>query len=146
LAPKAGWRWASAPEEPEAFVVAVTAVPAKAELELDGERVGRGRLRRSLPVDHEKHVLRVTADGFEPRVLEFTDRPPPARVVLVALPPSAEDVVLPDEPSLATPSLAAPSPRRPATSRPARRAPEPTEPEAPAHTAPMNPNGAPVID
>jgi serine/threonine-protein kinase len=120
------------PEEPEPFVVAVTTVPAKAELELDGERVGRGRLRRSLPADHEKHVLRVSADGFEPRVLEFTDRPPPSKIVLVALPRADEETV-PDEPS-----LIAPSPRRP----PARR---PVEP-APSDTVNMNPNGAPVID
>jgi len=123
---------AAGPEELEPFVVAVTTVPARAELELDGERVGRGRFRRSLPADHEKHVLRVSADGFEPRVLEFTDRPPPSKVVLVALPPAAEEAVT-DEPS-----LIAPSPRRPAVRRPA-------EPP-PSDNAPMNPNGAPVID
>jgi len=140
---------ASSPEEPEPFVVAVTTVPGKAELELDGERVGRGRLRRSLPADHEKHVLRVSAEGFESRVLEFTDRPPPAKVVLVALPPPVEDVGLPDEPSSnpSMPSLAAPSPRRPTVPRPGRRPPEPTAPAPPpSQTAPMNPNGAPVID
>ena len=118
-------------EEPEPFVVAVTTVPARAELELDGERVGRGRLRRSLPADHEKHVLRVSADGFEPRLVEFTDRPPPSKIVLTALPRADEETV-PDEPS-----LIAPSPRRP----PVRR---PVEPPPPSDI--MNPNGAPVID
>jgi hypothetical protein len=157
---------APAPEEPEPFVVAVTTVPGKAELELDGERVGRGRLRRSLPADHEKHVLRVSAEGFESRVLEFTDRPPPAKVVLVALPPPVEDVGVPEEPSLkapsnassnasssgssnpSMPSLAAPAPRRPTAPRPGRRPPEPTAPppSSASPIVPMNPNGAPVID
>jgi len=124
------------PEEPEPFVVAVTTVPARADLELDGERVGRGRLRRSLPADHEKHVLRVSADGFEPRVLEFTDRPPPSKIVLVAL-PRADEETRTDEPS-----LIAPSPRRP----PARRPVDPSAPAPASDTVNMNPNGAPVID
>jgi hypothetical protein len=64
------------------FEVAVTVVPSAATIELDGVEVGRGAFRTTLPVDGTRHILTVRADGYEEVGLDFTDRPPPARVVL----------------------------------------------------------------
>jgi len=64
------------------FDVAVTVVPATAIIELDGVEVGRGAFRTTLPVDGTRHILTVRADGYEEVGLDFTDRPPPPRVVL----------------------------------------------------------------
>ena len=71
----------SAPElttkpPPALFFVSVTTDPDDAEIELDGEPAGVGRLRLSLPADHRRHVLRATSAGFAPRVVEFTDHAP----------------------------------------------------------------------
>jgi serine/threonine-protein kinase len=135
----------TAPGRPPAvFEVSVTVEPDDAEIELDGEPAGRGRLRRSLPADHRRHVLRATAAGFAPRVVEFTDRAPQETLVLAPLPrPPVES---PDEDGL---DEVVPA-RRSVTSRPGRRvreggadrAPRP-EPEPPPS---LSPNGAPVID
>jgi hypothetical protein len=81
----------SAPAGAEAaarFEVAVTVVPAAAIIELDGVEVGRGGFRTTLPVDGTRHILTVRADGYEEVGLDFTDRPPPARVVLDRARPS----------------------------------------------------------
>ncbi|HKE13751.1 MAG TPA: serine/threonine-protein kinase [Kofleriaceae bacterium] len=67
---------------PRTFDVAVTAVPDQAVIELDGMVIGTGGLRTALPVDGTRHILTVRADGYEAVGLDFTDRPPPARVVL----------------------------------------------------------------
>jgi hypothetical protein len=74
-----------APAEPPAttrFDVAVTTAPADASIELDGVVVGRGAYRASLPTDGTRHIMSVRADGYEEMALEFTDQPPPQRVVL----------------------------------------------------------------
>ncbi len=70
------------------FEVAVTVVPTAAIIELDGVEVGRGGFRTTLPVDGTRHILTVRADGYEEVGLDFTDRPPPARVVLDRARPS----------------------------------------------------------
>lgn len=134
-----------APSPPPAlFVVSVTTDPEDAEIELDGEPAGTGRLRRSLPVDHRRHVLRATAAGFVPRVVEFTDRSPQEMLLLKPLPrPPVES---PDEGS-ADETV---PPRRSPTARPGRRPREGSgdrgaRPEQEQVPSP-NPNGAPVID
>lgn len=129
---------------PALFDVSVTTDPDDAEIELDGEPAGTGRLQRSLPADHRRHVLRATAAGFAPRVVQFTDRAPQETLVLTALPrPPAES---PDEDGRyeTVPT------RHPVTSRPGRRvrdggADRASRPD-PEPPVTLSPNGAPVID
>jgi serine/threonine protein kinase len=77
------------PAPPRHFDVAVTVDPADAEIELDGVVVGRGSLKASLPVDGARHRIKVRADGYEAIGVDFTDQPPPARVVLDPAPAPA---------------------------------------------------------
>jgi serine/threonine protein kinase len=119
----------SAPEpKPETFEVKVGVEPDTAGIEFDGEPAGSGSFQRTLPVDHVRHTLRVTAPGYGERTVEFTDRPPSRRIKLPRSPrPAAKES-----------AGAAPIPRPP------RRPPTETDPPPPART--LNPNGAPVID
>jgi eukaryotic-like serine/threonine-protein kinase len=64
------------------FDVAVEVAPTDAVIELDGVEVGRGSYRATLPVDGRPHIMTVRADGHEEVALDFTDQPPPPRVVL----------------------------------------------------------------
>jgi hypothetical protein len=66
--------------------VQLAAEPADATLVLDGETVGKGTYSAHLPADGTAHTLRVSAPGFEPRVLQFTDQPPPRSIALVKVP------------------------------------------------------------
>jgi serine/threonine protein kinase len=109
---------------PTTFKVSVSVVPETATIVLDGAAAGQGHIERSLPIDHVRHALRFSADGFDDRTVEFVDTPPPAAVTLMR--------------------LSRPEPARPAV------APVPPRPKRNhAHGAPphsLNPNGAPVID
>ena len=98
---------APAPPAPRRFEVVMTTAPAEAIIELDGVVVGRGTYRTSLPVDGARHILNIRADGHETVALDFSDRPPPPRVVL-------------------DPVRAAPNPTRRAGDRAARRGTPPT--------------------
>lgn len=80
-----------APPVASRFDVVVTTAPADATIELDGVVVGQGAYRASLPLDGVRHILSVRAEGYEAVGLDFTDRPPPQRIVL--------DPVRPREPS-----------------------------------------------
>ncbi len=74
---------------PATFHVSLTAVPANAELVLDGTTVGRGSVVRELARDGVVHTLVVRADGYAPVTLSFVDQPPsPAHIVLSPLAPS----------------------------------------------------------
>jgi hypothetical protein len=67
------------------FAVDVQATPEAAAIELDGVPVGSGRLTRQFPRDAQKHVLRISAPGYETVLLEFDGaRPPPGIVALRA--------------------------------------------------------------
>lgn len=60
------------------FSVDVTTTPEVAILELDGVPAGSGRLTKQLPRDAQRHVLRVSAPGYETLLVEFdATRPPP---------------------------------------------------------------------
>jgi hypothetical protein len=67
---------------PATFQVSVTVEPDTAEVEFDGEPVGQGSFERTLAMDHARHKLRFTADGYHKRTIEFSDAPPPALVRL----------------------------------------------------------------
>ena len=73
---------ASVAPAPAQYRVDVTANPRNAELELDGNPIGTGRITRMLAVDGAEHTLTVTAFGFAPAKLKFRDRPPPEEVSL----------------------------------------------------------------
>jgi eukaryotic-like serine/threonine-protein kinase len=139
------------PLEIESFRVSLTTEPDSATVELDGTVVGSGSIERKMLVDHVPHTLRVSADGFEPRTVEFTDSPPPNRIALVrhvAAPPVAEE-------NSAPPPSTDPPPRHRRRSRSSRtmssgtgRGSEGKQTAEPERDAPrgLNPNGAPIID
>lgn len=67
------------------FAVDVLTTPDSAVVELDGVAVGSGRLTRQLANDGQKHVLRVSAPGYETLLVEFdATRPPPSILALRA--------------------------------------------------------------
>ena len=67
------------------FTVDVQSTPESAVFELDGAAAGAGRFTRQLPRDGVKHVLRITAPGYETLLVQFDDvRPPPSIVALRA--------------------------------------------------------------
>ena len=69
-------------EEEESYRVGVVATPRSARIAIDGRFVGRGRLQRQFPRDGRRHVLTVTAPGYQRKRIEFRDRPPLSVVVL----------------------------------------------------------------
>jgi serine/threonine protein kinase len=143
------------PLEIESFRVSLTTDPDSATVELDGTVVGSGSIERKMLVDHVPHTLRVSADGFDTRTVEFTDSPPPSRIALARHPPAP--VVSEENPVPATPS-ATESPQRSTHRRRSRsarmmssgsgRAPEGKQNPPPDSDSPrgLNPNGAPIID
>ncbi len=68
--------------KPKTMTIAVVVDPAEAEILLDDKPVGRGSFTQEVVPDGREHTLRVTAAGFEPKVVVFTDIPPPSRMVL----------------------------------------------------------------
>jgi serine/threonine-protein kinase len=67
---------------PQTYRAVVVTDPPNAEIELDGVPIGRGSFDRSLPMNHVRHRLRVEAEGYETKILEFIDEPPNPRVAL----------------------------------------------------------------
>jgi serine/threonine-protein kinase len=68
----------------------VRALPAEAQLSLDGGRPIRGRLQRDVSDDAAMHTLLVTADGFQEQMINFDSQDPlPSQVTLKRLPDSA---------------------------------------------------------
>ena len=67
------------------FTVDVQSTPDSAVFELDGTAAGSGRFTKELPRDGGKHVLRISAPGYETLLVQFDDtRPPPSIVALRA--------------------------------------------------------------
>src|SRR5262249_49246660 len=114
--------------EPTTFHVSVTVDPDTAAIDLDGVRSAMGHLERTLPLDHTRHTLRIQADGFLARTIEFVDEPPPPRGVLAQAPHPAKTP--PTTPAAAT--------------RPKKHGPRPPGADDEAPRA-LNPNGAPLI-
>lgn len=91
------------------FAVDVQTTPDSAVIELDGVSLGSGRLTRQLPRDGQKHVLRVSAPGYETLLVEFdAARPPPS---ILGLRASAGG-------GIASSTLAGKSPPVPASAKP----------------------------
>jgi hypothetical protein len=67
------------------FEIDSSVEPPHAELWLDGEKVGVGRLRRVLPRDGSPHSLRIVAEAHAPTTLLFVDAPPPSHIELEPL-------------------------------------------------------------
>jgi hypothetical protein len=88
--------------------------PPQAELWLDGEKVGVGRLRRVLLRDGTPHSLRIVAEDHAPTTLLFVDAPPPSHIQLEPLNRAA--------PAHAAPSGVRPSPQGTAPLRPSEEA------------------------
>ena len=153
----------------ESFRVSVATVPEDATVELDGTVVGSGSVERKMLIDHAPHTLRISADGFEPKTIEFTDTPPPHLVTLARRPvaPPTPKVEVADPTDSASPpqtaSASEPGPGRRARSRSARGASASSgssgTPRGTGRTRPrgatlrgddaqpvLNPNGAPIID
>ena len=83
---------APAPSKPARYRVSVAALPRAAAFELDGTRLGTGRIHEELPLDGSEHTLVVSATGFVPARLTFRNRPPAEEVQLEPLPtPSKND-------------------------------------------------------
>jgi serine/threonine-protein kinase len=151
--------------EPPTFRVSLTTEPDNAIVELDGTVVGSGSIERKMLLDHVPHTLRVSADGFDPRTVEFTDTPPPSRIMLarhVATPVSDDGAGTTasaggtTSAATATTASAEPRPGKRRRSKSGRglssgsgRAASDSRPSAPPDSdAPrgLNPNGAPIID
>ena len=98
----------------DTYPVAITVEPATAEIELDGQNAGTGSLDRTLPADHALHRLRITAEGYEPRTLEFSDvNEPPPRIALERATPTPTHAQAQDtRPSPDTKDLADPKDAR----------------------------------
>jgi hypothetical protein len=68
----------------------VRALPAEAQLSLDGGRPVQGRLQRDVSDDAASHTLLVTADGFQEQMISFgAEDALPSQVTLKRLPDSA---------------------------------------------------------
>jgi eukaryotic-like serine/threonine-protein kinase len=75
------------PKLPARYRVSIAATPRAAAFELDGTRVGTGRIDEELPLDGAEHTLFVSAAGFVPSKITFRDRAPARDVTLDPLPP-----------------------------------------------------------
>jgi serine/threonine-protein kinase len=98
------------PAPPELFTVSITADPPTSSIVLDGDAAAIGTLTRQLAKDGKPHTLEISAEGFEPKRITFTDAPPAAgELKLVA---RAAPAAAPAEP-LAPTSATEPAPRKP---------------------------------
>ncbi len=66
--------------------IRLRAMPASAEIVLDGMVVGTGTYSGSVPRDGIPHLLEVRADGFVPHDIQFLDIAPVATITLTAVP------------------------------------------------------------
>jgi hypothetical protein len=76
----------AAPAPPVVYSVVVRTEPVEAELQVDGQVVGRGAWKAAFTRDGVAHELRVSAGGFLPMRVIFADTPPPPVVRLERLP------------------------------------------------------------
>jgi len=95
---------------PELFMVSVTADPPTSSIVLDGDPAAIGTLTRQLAKDGKPHTLEISAEGFEPKRITFTDAPPAADQLKLA--PRAAPAATPAEPFAPTGAIE-PAPRKP---------------------------------
>jgi len=138
------------PAAQELFTVHVIAKQPTARIALDGEAAGIGTLTRQLPKDGTPHTLEISAEGFQPKRITFTDAPPdPSALELVALAPPPPADAAPAQPAVEDPRprKAAPTSRKPKS--PAAASPQATGADDPAREpAPrrnVGSNDAPVL-
>jgi serine/threonine-protein kinase len=118
------------PAPPELFTVQIIAEPPTASIVLDGDAPVAGTLTRQLVKDGKPHTLEISAEGFEPKRITFTDAAPAAdQLKLVARVEPAPSVV-PPEPA----APAEPAPRKRESS--VRKASSPPSAAPPAGDAP----------
>ena len=150
------------PAEPESYRISVTTDPDNATVELDGTVVGSGSVERKMLMDHSPHSLRVSADGFEARTVEFTDVPPPKQIVLTrrAVTQLPTTPSTPESSPTTTHATGSTSHRDRDRGRSGSHATSSAGPKTPKGGSPhvpssgggdppprgLNPNGAPIID
>jgi eukaryotic-like serine/threonine-protein kinase len=75
------------PAAPPPRHVDLTTIPAEAGVSIDNGSPWTGQLHTTIPADGESHVIRVWAEGYEPRTISFgPDETPPAQIRLDPLP------------------------------------------------------------
>ncbi len=125
------------------YAVSLQVQPAEAELWLDGQLVGQGRLDALLPRDGQVHELRLNAPGHVPAKLWFVDAPPPRQLQLDPLPEPAssqQPEALPASEPLAPAASEAPRARKRAAARslPRREAVRPVQRPRAASSVPAS--------
>lgn len=77
------------------FAIDVQATPETAVFELDGIAIGSGHLEKQFPRDGQKHILRVSAPGYETLLVPFDEsHPPPSILGLHASPAGVASTAL----------------------------------------------------
>jgi hypothetical protein len=133
-----------APSKPARYRVSVAALPRAAAFELDGTRLGTGRIDEDLPLDGSEHTLVVSATGFVPARLTFRNRPPAEEVKLEPLPaPSKNDEAANDGDH---PTRSAPGHHAHATAHHDKPQPAPPPAAKPAGSLRRTENNAAIID
>jgi serine/threonine-protein kinase len=100
------------------FDVRVRAVPASAEIVLDGVTVGTGTYSAALTRDGIPHLLEVRASGYIPHDIQFLDMAPVAEIQLEAVPSHHHGPIVPQRSQMTANGLvAATAPLVPATSQ-----------------------------
>jgi serine/threonine-protein kinase len=77
------------PAAPPPRHIDLTTIPPEAGVSIDNGSPWTGQLHTTIPADGESHVIRVWAQGYEPRTISFgPDDAPPAQIRLDPLPKS----------------------------------------------------------
>lgn len=90
------------------FEIDVAVIPRTATIEIDGVAAGVGRASRSFPRDGGKHVLRLSAPGYDSLLFEFDETRLPPRDI--ALRPAPAPEAAPAAPKVEAPRRAPPRP------------------------------------
>ena len=121
------------PPVPTTYRVTVDVTPESAKIELDGRPVAVGTFSRTFTKSGRAHRLRISADGYVPTEIAFTDEPPPPKLRLRQR-----------EPNDPPPQKQRPKRRPSRTSKPPARAQKPKPPQTPP--APKyGPNESPIL-
>jgi serine/threonine-protein kinase len=58
------------------YDVSLSVTPATATIEIDGRTAGTGSFAGTFAKDGTRHVVRISADGYQPKTIELVDGPP----------------------------------------------------------------------